>query len=341
MKVADHMRNNGSEFRIMNSHESKLIGIMPKGQTPLEKLAHYSKLVSNGMVPYEDCAEEIEGLSYSVCEEADCLLVMEHLSSIITFFEKMENKSEEQSRDLADVYLLTGQLYQFKNLYEESINWFRKAVVVDDQYTVSYHNIALSYIKLGEIEGAIRSLVQEVIFSPGNYYSYLILADLYERTQQFGEAEQCLKQLLERDPDNIQGLHRLIKYYRMINPLTDVQLLVRRLLQIKKTYTTVESLIRIYYLCDLGRFTDAHSFLRSWELSSSRDPSLHLATAYILEKTSNIPQMNQEIGRFKNLIQKRGVETMRLKVKEFESIVGNTSKIPGNVFENPSHYIGN
>jgi tetratricopeptide (TPR) repeat protein len=330
------MRNNGSELRVVNSGECKSTGIRPKGQTPLEKLARYSELVSNGLVPYEDCAEEIEGLSYSVCEGADCFLVMEHLSKIITFFEKLENKSEEQSRDLADVYLLTGQLYQFKNLYEESINWFRKAVVVDDQYTVSYHNIALSYIKLGEIEGAIRSLVQEVIFSPGNYYSYLILADLYERTQRFDEAEQCLKQLLERDPDNIQGLHRLIKFYRIINPQADVQLLVRRLLQIKKTFTTVESMIRIFYLCDLGRITDAHSFLRLWEHSSSRDPLVHLAAAYIFEKTSNISQMNQEIGLFKNSILKRGIETLRLKVKEFEAIVGNTSKIPVDVLDNPN-----
>jgi tetratricopeptide (TPR) repeat protein len=328
------MRNNGSELRIMTSEECKSGGIAPAGQTPLEKLAHYTLLVSNGKVPYEDCAEEIEDLSYSVCENGDCALVMEHLTNITTFFEKLENKSEEQSRDLADIYLLTGQLYQFKGLYEESINWFRKAVVVDDQYTVSYHNIALSYIKLGEIEGAIRSLVQEVIFSPGNYYSYLILADLYERSQRFSEVEQCLRQLLERDPDNIQGLHRLIKYYRVINPQTDVQLLVRRLLHIKKSFTTVESLIRIFYLCGSGRFTDAHSFLRTWELSSPREPFLHLANAYIFEKTSNVPQMNQEIGQFKKLFLKRGSETMRLKVKEFEAIVGNDTKIPESVLEN-------
>ncbi len=316
------MRNNSSELRIHVPDESKPAEIGSAGQSPLEQLAHLSQLVSNGKIPWEDVAEQIEDLSYTVCENSNIDLAIELLTRITFFFETLENKSEEHSRDLADLYLLIGQLYQFKAMYEESITWFRKAVVVDDQYTVSYHNIALSYIKLGEIEGAIRSLVQEVIFSPGNYYSYLILADLYESSQRFDEAELCLKQLLERDPDNIQGLHRLIRYYKVSNPQADLHLLVRRLLNVKKQFTTVELLIRVFYLCSMGKFGEAHSFLRTWEMSSPREPALHLANAYIFEKTGNIPQMNQEIGQFKNLFLKRGIETMRLKIKEFQLITG-------------------
>jgi tetratricopeptide (TPR) repeat protein len=323
------MRNNSSELRIHVPDECKPAAITSAGQSPVERLSLLSQLVSNGKIPWEDVAEQIEDLSYSVCENNNIALAIELLTRITAFFEALENKSEENSRDLADVYLLIGQLYQFKGVYEESITWFRKAVVVDDQYTVSYHNIALSYIKLGEIEGAIRSLVQEVIFSPGNYYSYLILADLYENSQRFSEAELCLKQLLERDPDNIQGLHRLIRYYKVCNPEVDIQLLVRRLLNVKKQFTTVEALIRVFYLCSMGKFAEAHSFQRSWEMSSPREPAIHLANAYIFEKTGNIPQMNQEIGQFKNLFLKRGAVTMQLKIKEFQSIMGDDLILSG------------
>jgi tetratricopeptide (TPR) repeat protein len=316
------MRNNSSELRVHVSGESKHAAITSAGQSPLEKLSLLSQLVSNGKVPWEDVAEQVEDHSYLLCENNNLPLAVELLTRITVFFETLENKSEENSRDLADVYLLIGQLYQFKSMYEESIIWFRKAVVVDDQYTVSYHNIALSYIKLGEIEGAIRSLVQEVIFSPGNYYSYLILADLYENSQRFSEAELVLKQLLERDPDNIQGLHRLVRYYKVSNPQADIHLLVRRLLNVKKQFTTIEALIRVFYLCSMGKFAEAHSFQRSWEMNSPREPAIHLANAYIFEKTGNIPQMKQEIGQFKNLFLKRGPEAMRLKIKEFQSIMG-------------------
>ncbi|HEX2957277.1 MAG TPA: tetratricopeptide repeat protein [Chitinispirillaceae bacterium] len=321
------MRNNSSELRIHVPDECKYAAIPSAGESPVGNLSHLSLLVSNGKVAWEDVAEQIEDLSYRVCEKNNITLATEFLMRITVFFEMLENKSEEHSRDLADVYLLIGQLYEFKGMYEESITWFRKAVVVDDQYTVSYHNIAMSYIKLGEIEGAIRSLVQEVIFSPGNYYSYLILADLYESCQRFSDAEQCLKQLLERDPDNIQGLHRLIRYYEVNNPEADVHLLVRRLLNVKKQFTTVEALIRVFYLCSMGRFAEAHSFLRSWEMSSPREPAVHLANAYIFEKTGNIPQMHQEIGQFKNLFLNRGAETMHLKIKEFQTVMGNDTKI--------------
>jgi tetratricopeptide (TPR) repeat protein len=321
------MRSSSSELHVPLSGGNKSVEVNASGHSPLEMLTQLSQMVSDGKVSYEDHAEQIEDLSYAVCEKNDVAIATHLLIKIAAFFENLENKSEEHSRDLADVYLLIGQLYQFKGMFEESINWFRKAVVVDDQYTVSYHNIALSYIKLGEIEGAIRSLVQEVIFSPGNYYSYLILADLYESTHRFTEAEQCLKQLLERDPDNIQGLHRLIKYYRMINPEADLQLLIRRLLNVKKHFTTVEALIKVHYLCKTGKFTAAHTFLRSWEVASPREPSVHLANAYVFEKSNNIPQMNQEIGQFKNLFLNRGLEIMRLKINEFKTIIGKDSKI--------------
>jgi tmRNA-binding protein len=80
-------------------------------------------------------------------------------------------------------------------------------------------------------------------------------------------------------------------------------------------------------LCKTGKFTAAHTFLRSWEVASPREPSVHLANAYVFEKSNNIPQMNQEIGQFKNLFLNRGLEIMRLKINEFKTIIGKDSKI--------------
>ena len=56
-----------------------------------------------------------------------------------------------------------------------------KAVVVDDRYDVPYHSLAISCLNMGQTERAIRSLEQEIAVAPGNYYSYLLLADIFEK----------------------------------------------------------------------------------------------------------------------------------------------------------------
>jgi len=42
------------------------------------------------------------------------------------------------------------------------------------------HNLATAFIELGDNASAIRSLEQEISLEPGNYFSALRLADLYE-----------------------------------------------------------------------------------------------------------------------------------------------------------------
>jgi tetratricopeptide (TPR) repeat protein len=297
-----------------NSSEKEL------GSFSLESIC---KQVISGKTPYDDLAELIEDKAYEHCEKEELDNAILHLSSIALFFESLENKNEEISRNLADVYLLIGQIYQFAGRFDESIAWFSRSIVVDDQYPVPYHNLSISYNKAGKIDSAIRSLEQEILLAPGNYYSYLLLSDIYESNNMTLEFEHCLKQLLERDPDNIQGLHRLIRHYEKHDKSTDSSLLCKRILGINKVFNKSELLIKSYYLCREKRFHETCKLLDKYQTSSDQTTIIHLINAHIFSVERKFSLRKKELGIF---IQKndRKRDVIETKIQEFGAIFGNT-----------------
>ncbi len=284
-------------------------------------LANLCDMVIGFRQPYEDLAEQIEDRAYELCESGKLEKAVELLCGVCSFFERMIDKNEEQCRDLADVYLLIGQLYQYAGRYEESITWFSRSAVVDDRYAVPFHNMAASYSYLHDYENAIKSLEQEIAVAEGNYYSYLLLADLYEKVSRTKEVENCLKRLLERDPENIQGLHHLIRHYEKTDPAIDTTLLIRRLLSVNKKFNRTEAIIRCYYLCREGKYAEIIDFLskRRREADGGMVASLILAHTY--GEMRQYSRRRQILNEFK--IQHNGrKEAIIAKIKEFGTIFG-------------------
>jgi tetratricopeptide (TPR) repeat protein len=249
---------------------------------------------------------------------------MKKILRIADFFEKLENKNEENARDLADVYLLIGQIYQYNDNFQDSITWFTRAIVADDQYSVPYHSCAISYLKIGMPEKAIKCFEQEIIFAPGNYYSYLMLADLYNNEGMHELVEQTLIKLLDRDPDNIQCLHKLILFYERSNHAVDVELLRRHLLKPKDNFNRIEALIRSYHFCREKRFRDALDFLDFWYQKTSEVTILHLVKAHVYGELSLYTKKRQELAIFKE--KNHGKEDLMLaKLNEFGQIFGDSA----------------
>jgi len=271
--------------------------------------------------PYEDVAEQIEDQAYLEYGRGDLESVVGQLESVAHAFEFLRNKNEEISRDLAQVYLLIGQIYQFAGMFEDSIEWINKSIVVDDMYPVSYHSLAVSFQSLGDTESAIRSLEQEVTVAPGNYYTYLRLADIYEKSGKGPEFEEVLKRLLERDPDNIQGLHKLIRHCERYVTGTDVELLRRRLLERAEGLSRIEAVIRAYHLCSCGRCGDALGFLAAWSRGAPDVSIVHLANAHIYGLMYQYSQKRRELSLFKEKNRGR-MDVMEIKLAEFASVFG-------------------
>ncbi len=283
------------------------------------------KLVTNYSYAYEDMAELIEDKGYEECIEGNGMEVIEELIQISVFFEQMENKNDENTRDLADVYLLTGEFCQVIEHFSDSISWFKKAIIVDDVYDVPYHSLAMSYLSLGETELAVKSFEQEIAVSPGNYYTYLFLADLYEKQERYEQVEEILRNLLSRDSDNIQALHKLICHYQKRNPHLDVELLRRRLINADKELVKLDLVIWTCHMCEEGRFEDALYFLSEREFESPRISITHLLKAHIYGTMHQYVKKGSELKKFKRLNHGRK-EFMRNTFDEFAMIFGERAR---------------
>ncbi len=271
--------------------------------------------------PYENVAEQIEDKALFECEHGCIDSAVAQLEKLAVFFEGFCHKSEEISCDLAQIYLLIGQIYQYGGLFEESTHWINKSVAVDDQNPVTYHSLAVSYQNLGNISKAVRSLEQEITVAPGNYYTYLLLADLYEKNDQPAELESVLKRLLNRDANNIQGLHRLIRFYEKNAPHGDVELLRRKLLLRTLNLNRIEAVIRAYHLSKLGCFRDALEFLDSWTRMAPDVTIIHLANAHIYGELHQYSRKRMELSLFKK--KNHGRENViSIKLDEFASVFG-------------------
>jgi tetratricopeptide (TPR) repeat protein len=270
---------------------------------------------------FEDLAEPIEDNAFTECDRKRLDRAVGQLSRLAEFFERMENRDEASCRDLVDIYILTGELYQHDGRFAESSEWFRKAVVANDRYPSPYHCLATSYVHLGDPAAAARCLEQELRLAPGNYYSYLLLADLYEQQGDEQKVGETLNRLLDRDPDNIQALHKIFVHYRRAHPEADVELLGRRIVGVKRQFNKVETIIWTYHMCREKRYDEALRLLSAKETESPEVTIVHLLKAYIYGQQRQYARKRAELAKFKN--KNSGRETfIRNKLREFEDVFG-------------------
>jgi tetratricopeptide (TPR) repeat protein len=284
-------------------------------------LPQLCELVIDYIVPFEDVAEYIEDKTYVSCMNGEFPLAFSELTQLAAFFEKMPDKNEENCRDLADIYILIGEMHQYVNKFQESIAWFQKAAVVFDRSAIPYHDLAISYIELGDAGNAIRSLEQETLLEPGNYFSVFRLIDLYEKEGQFEKIEECLKEILERDPTNIKALHKLVTFYEEKHPDVDVELMRRRLLAITKDYNEIETVIRAYHLCRAGRLSDAMDFVSIMVRQAPTVTMFHLLKAYIFGEMHQFSKKRTELAEFRKHCYGKS-KFMENKLEEFEHVFG-------------------
>ncbi len=279
-------------------------------------------LVMTFSYPYEDLAELIEDKGFEECSKGNADTVLDELAKLSRFFEEMEGKNEENVRDMADIYLLAGEFCQCIERFEESIPWFKKAIIVDDIYDVPYHSLAFSCLKLNETDEAIRCLEQEIKVAPGNYYTYLFLTDLYEKLGKYEDIETVLRNLLSRDSNNIQGLHKLICFYEKHNPELDVEFLRRRLINAEKELINLDLIIWTFHMCETKRYDEAIRFLDERENQSVGISITHLLKAHINGVLRQYVQKRNELQRFRKLNHGRE-EFMRTKLEEFSKVFSN------------------
>jgi|WetSurMetagenome_2_1015567.scaffolds.fasta_scaffold00249_28 tetratricopeptide (TPR) repeat protein len=279
-----------------------------------------ARIVSFG-VPFEEVGEWLENKTYALCADGKCRSATRQLGRLVEFFESKKTKNEDERRELADICILTGEVNQYIGAFKESIKWFWRAAAAYGGYAVPFHNLATSFIELGDLKNAVASLEREIALEPGNYFSRLRLAELYEQRGMPGKVEECLESLLSRNPDNIQALHKLITHYENQRPAVNVKLLRRRLLSVTRKFSELEMVIVVYHLCREEQFDKALRFL---DLKLGENPAmtmLHLLKAHVFGRLRRFSMKRRELAQFKNHCYGKA-EYMQSKLNEFEHVFG-------------------
>lgn len=286
-----------------------------------DSLGELCGLIIEGKHAFNELSGLIEKKAYTECERGEFKRSVERIEGVASYYEKIENKNDGHCRDLSDVYLLIGDMFQFVGRLSESIQWYEKAIIINDRYDAAYHGMAKSYLKMGRKKHAIKCLEQEIHFSPGNYYSHLMLANLYDESGEEGLFTQTLENLLDRDPQNVMALHKLICHYEKENPKIEVELLRRRLVGIKVRSSEIELVIWVYHMCFENRDKEAMAELIRRREDNGSFCVYYILKAYIHGRMKQHKKQKIELAEFQKCCDRRK-EIIDKKLEEFQSVFG-------------------
>ncbi len=121
-------------------------------------------------------------------------------------------------------YYKMGTMYGFnKNEIEEGINWFKKGIAIDDNYTHVYLNLGELYSKRMEYDTALFYFKKEISFNPNILESYYKISVNLIHLNKSDEAINYLNILSQKDP-NYNGLNYLLGIaYSEIDKLKSVE----------------------------------------------------------------------------------------------------------------------
>src|SRR5271157_3557116 len=99
-------------------------------------------------------------------------------------------------------YFQSGQRYYEKGKYREAAIEFVNAVKIDPRYAEAHYQLAETYLKLVQPQGAYQELTRTIELQPENYQARIELADLLILGHDFPHAQEQTDLLLQKRPND-------------------------------------------------------------------------------------------------------------------------------------------
>ncbi len=93
--------------------------------------------------------------------------------------------------DQAKLYRELGLEAQKEGKLEEALGYYRKAIVLDPQYVITYNDAGIILETLGELDAAKAMYLKAIEITPDYPNSYSNLAIVYEEEGNYGDAATC------------------------------------------------------------------------------------------------------------------------------------------------------
>ena len=105
-----------------------------------------------------------------------------------------------------DHFLQSGNRYFNEGKYAEAEVEFRNAVQVDPNSLQVHDRLSATYMKLGNLDGAVRELARTIELHPDDTRARLNLGNIYFVAQDLDHAEQIARSVTQQDPSNPDAL---------------------------------------------------------------------------------------------------------------------------------------
>jgi len=99
-------------------------------------------------------------------------------------------------------YFQSGQQYFEKGKYREAAIEFVNAIKIDPRFAEAHHQLAETYLKLQQAQGAYQELTRTIELQPENYQARVELANLLILGHDFQQAQEQTNLLLQKRPND-------------------------------------------------------------------------------------------------------------------------------------------
>ncbi|MBV9959772.1 MAG: tetratricopeptide repeat protein, partial [Acidobacteria bacterium] len=105
-------------------------------------------------------------------------------------------------------YVRRGESYLKQQRFQEASIEFRNAIQIDDRFAQAHWGLALAYEGLQRFPESIEELRRTIEFDPNHLDSRVKLANYYlvGRPPQIDEAERLANEVLQKNPNHIEGI---------------------------------------------------------------------------------------------------------------------------------------
>ncbi len=118
------------------------------------------------------------------------------------------SKKHVPSQTAKELYKKAGTFFE-NNQFDESIEYYSKAIKQDPEYASAYFNRALSYAIMNKYENAVRDAEKVLEIEPDSYDAPYIMGVIAEYQKNYDGAKEWYEKALGRKPDYEQAKSRL------------------------------------------------------------------------------------------------------------------------------------
>lgn len=142
--------------------------------------------------------------------------------------QKIINQIDEKNYD-SETLLLIGNIYDTKNDTTTAINYYQKAISIDEKNYKAYYNLALLYTRLKKYDLAVENYKKALKIKKDFAYGYYNLGCAYLELNDYKKAKKSFINATVYNPNERKYFYNLAYSYKKLNKEKIAQKILKQL----------------------------------------------------------------------------------------------------------------